>query len=86
MRTGRRSRARAAERRLERGRVAETPLKIGDVQCFGQRLYEPCAHLERLTAEAGKPGTPRALIHKGGLRADILSDGEIQVGDEITGC
>jgi MOSC domain-containing protein YiiM len=56
---------------------------IGDIECFGQRLCEPCAHLERLTAAAGKAGTLRALIHKGGLRADVLSDGEIRVGDEI---
>jgi MOSC domain-containing protein YiiM len=56
---------------------------IGDVQCQGQRLCEPCAHLERLTANEGKPGTLRALVHKGGLRADILSDGEIRIGDKI---
>jgi len=60
------------------------PFTIGDVQCLGQRLCEPCAHLERLTANAGKPGTLRALIHKGGLRADVLNDGEIRVGDDIT--
>lgn len=59
------------------------PFRIGAVQCLGQRLCEPCAHLERLTAKAGKPGTLRALIHKGGLRADVLSDGEIRVGDQI---
>ena len=59
------------------------PFRIGAVRCLGQRLCEPCAHLERLTAEAGKPGTLRALIHKGGLRADVVSDGEIHVGDEI---
>lgn len=57
--------------------------RVGGVECFGQRLCEPCAHLERLTAEAGKPGTLRALIHKRGLRADVLGDGEIRVGDEI---
>ena len=56
---------------------------IGEVECFGQRLCEPCAHLERLTAQAGKPGTLRALIHKGGLRADVLTDGEIRIGDPI---
>src|SRR5215210_1397238 len=39
---------------------------VGDVECFGQRLCEPCAHLERLT-----PGTLRPLIHCGGLRADV---------------
>lgn len=57
--------------------------RVGDVECLGQRLCEPCAHLERLTAATGKPGTLRALIHRGGLRADVLSDGEIRVGDEI---
>jgi MOSC domain-containing protein YiiM len=56
---------------------------IGDVECFGQRLCEPCAHLERLTTAVGAPGTLRALIHKGGLRADVLSDGLIAVGDPI---
>lgn len=58
--------------------------RIGDIECFGQRLCEPCAHLERLTAAGGKPGVLRALIHKGGLRADVLSDGEIRVGHPIT--
>jgi MOSC domain-containing protein YiiM len=58
--------------------------RIGEVECFGQRLCEPCAHLERLTAAEGKPGTLRALIHKGGLRADVLTDGEMRVGDPIT--
>ena len=59
------------------------PFTVGDVECFGQRLCEPCAHLERLTAAAGKSGTLPAFIHKGGLRADVLSDGAIRVGDEI---
>lgn len=58
--------------------------RIGGVECFGQRLCEPCAHLERLTAAAGRPGTLRALIHKGGLRADVLTDGDIHVGESIT--
>lgn len=49
---------------------------VGAVECIGRRLCEPCAHLERLS-----PGTLRPLIHKGGLRADVLSDGEIRRGD-----
>ena len=52
---------------------------VGDVECFGQRLCEPCAHLERLT----EPGILRALVHIGGLRADVLSDGTIRVGDAV---
>jgi MOSC domain-containing protein YiiM len=62
------------------GLVGKT-FNIGEVECIGQRWCEPCAHLERLTR---KPGTLRGLIHQGGLRADILTDGEIRVGSEIT--
>ena len=53
--------------------------RVGNVECFGQRLCEPCAHLERLTTK----GVLRGLIHRGGLRADILTDGHIRVGDAI---
>jgi hypothetical protein len=53
--------------------------RVGDVECFGQRLCEPCAHLQRLT----RPGILRALVHQGGLRADILSDGAIAAGDAV---
>jgi hypothetical protein len=53
---------------------------IGDVECLGQRLCEPCAHLERLT----RPGTLRGLIHRGGLRADIVTGGVIAAGMAIT--
>ena len=53
---------------------------IGDVQCRGLRLAEPCAHLERLQG----PGLLRPLIHRGGLRADILNDGHITQGSLIS--
>jgi MOSC domain-containing protein YiiM len=53
--------------------------RVGEVECFGQRRCEPCAHLERLTL----PGVLRGLVHRGGLRADVLSDGEIRVGDGV---
>jgi MOSC domain-containing protein YiiM len=53
---------------------------IGDVQCRGLRLAEPCAHLERLQG----PGLLRPLIHHGGLRVDILSDGHLTQGDKIS--
>ncbi len=52
---------------------------IGDVRCRGLRLAEPCAHLKRLHG----PGLLRPLIHRGGLRADILSDGDIGEGSPI---
>jgi hypothetical protein len=53
--------------------------RVGDVECLGQRACEPCAHLERLAG----PGTLRALVHRGGLRADILTPGVIRAGDRV---
>ena len=53
---------------------------IGDVACRGLRLAEPCAHLERLHG----PGLLRPLIHRGGLRVDILGEGTIRAGDAIS--
>lgn len=53
--------------------------RVGEVECFGQRRCEPCAHLERLT----QPGVLRGLVHRGGLRADVLSSGEIHTGDRV---
>ncbi len=50
--------------------------RVGDVECLGQRLCEPCSHLERLTTK----GALRELIHRGGLRADVLNDAEITTG------
>ena len=53
--------------------------KIGEVPCRGMRLCEPC------TVVNGYARRPvlRALVHRGGLRADILEDGEIKVGDAV---
>ena len=52
---------------------------VGSVDCIGRRLAEPCAHLEKLTRE----GLLRPLVHRAGLRADILTGGTIEVGDEV---
>ena len=52
---------------------------IGGVLCRGMRLCEPCTVVQRY---AGRP-VLRALVHRGGLRADILRDGDIKVGDPV---
>jgi MOSC domain-containing protein YiiM len=52
---------------------------IGAVRLRGTRLCEPCKYLEGLT----QAGAMAALIHRGGLRAQILHDGLIRVGDPI---
>jgi MOSC domain-containing protein YiiM len=53
--------------------------RVGAVECLGVELCEPCKHLESVT----QPGVIKGLAHRGGLNADILSDGDIAVGDEI---
>jgi hypothetical protein len=52
---------------------------IGQLRCRGMRLCEPCTVAQRY---AGRP-VLRALVHRGGLRADILEDGVAAVGDQI---
>jgi len=52
---------------------------VGSVECVGRRLAEPCSHLEALT----RPGLLRPLVHRGGLRADILVGGPIKLGDKL---
>ncbi len=54
--------------------------RVGDVECFGVELCEPCKHLESMT----RPGIIRELAHRAGINADILNDGTISVGDEIS--
>ena len=53
---------------------------VGAVRLRGTRLCEPCKYLEGLT----QAGAMLALLHRGGLRAQILNDGVIRVGDTIT--
>lgn len=53
--------------------------KVGEVTLRGVEVCEPCSHMAQL---AGK-NVLRGLVHRGGLRADILTDGLIQVGDPV---
>ena len=53
--------------------------RVGDVECYGVELCEPCKHLESLT----RPGLIKDMVHRAGLNADILTDGTIAVGDPV---
>ena len=53
---------------------------IGNVVLRGIRLCEPCGHLEKLTCK----GVEKGLIHRGGLRAQIITDGVLEIGAVIT--
>jgi MOSC domain-containing protein YiiM len=60
--------------------LVDREFKIGDVILRGTRLCDPCSHLEKLT----RKGVMRGLIHRGGLRAEIISDGTLRPGDTIS--
>ena len=53
---------------------------VGEVECVGVELCEPCLHLQSLT----RPGIIKELVHRAGLNADIVAGGTISIGDEIT--
>ena len=53
---------------------------VGEIECEGVELCEPCLHLQSLT----RPGIIEDLLHRGGLNADIVTSGTISVGDPVT--
>ena len=53
--------------------------RVGDVECLGVELCHPCKTLEGLT----RPGVIKAYVNRAGLNADIVTDGEIAVGDAV---
>ncbi len=53
--------------------------RLGAVECVGVRPCHPCAHMQSMTA----PGVLKAMAGRGGLRADIVGDGELRVGDAV---
>ena len=52
---------------------------VGNVECYGVELCEPCSHLESLT----RPGIIKELAHRAGINADIVVGGTICVGDSV---
>jgi MOSC domain-containing protein YiiM len=75
----RESRRNIVTRGIDVNELLGKEFRIGDVQCRGIELCEPCTTLQAMT----KPGIVKGLVHRGGLNADILSDGEISVGDVV---
>jgi MOSC domain-containing protein YiiM len=59
--------------------LVDKEFRIGEVTLRGIRLCEPCTHLEGLTQK----GVWAGLIHRGGLRAQVIKEGTVRVGDAI---
>jgi len=77
--TGPQSRRQVVVRGVRLNDLVGKRFRVGEVDCLGVELCEPCLHLESLT----RPGIIEDLLHRGGLNADILSSGTISVGDPV---
>lgn len=53
--------------------------QVGEVRLRGIRLCQPCLHIAQLTHHNVLSG----LVNRGGLRAQILQEGIIRLGDSI---
>jgi MOSC domain-containing protein YiiM len=53
--------------------------RVGGVEAVGIEWCEPCNHIQGLTY----PGVLQGMVHRAGLRADIVHAGTIAVGDEV---
>jgi MOSC domain-containing protein YiiM len=74
------SRRQVLTRGIDLNALVGEEFSVGDVRCVGVELCEPCLHLESVTYD----GVIKGLVHRGGLRADVLAGGEIAVGDSIS--
>jgi MOSC domain-containing protein YiiM len=59
--------------------LVERTFTVGNVVLRGIRLCEPCSHLESLTCK----GVMAGLTHRGGLRAQVIEGGMLEVGAAI---
>ena len=73
------SRRQVTTRGVDLNALVGRRFRVGTVEAVATELCEPCNHLEGLT----EPGVMRGLVHRGGIYADVVSDGEIAVGDRL---
>jgi MOSC domain-containing protein YiiM len=78
--TGEGSRRNVLTRGIDLNALVGRRFSVGDVDAVGVELAEPCTKLQRIS---GERGVLRGLVHRGGLRADVISSGRIRVGDAV---
>jgi MOSC domain-containing protein YiiM len=77
------SRRQVTTRGIDLNALVGKRFRVGEVEAVGVELCEPCMVLARLT---GQFGVLRGLAHRGGLRADVVTGGQIAVGDAVAPC
>jgi MOSC domain-containing protein YiiM len=77
--SARESRRNVETRGIDLNALVGKRFRIGEIECLGVELCEPCLHLQGLT----RMGVLDGMVHRAGLNADILNDGDIAVGDPV---
>lgn len=77
--TGPESRRNITTRGVALNHLVGKEFRAGEVVFRGIRLCEPCSHMENVSGKAAR----RGLIHRGGLRAQIVKSGRLCVGDDV---
>jgi len=73
------SRRNVLTERIDLNALVGKRFRVGEIECVGIELCEPCRHLQAMT----RPGVLQGMVHRAGLNADILNDGVVQVGDAV---
>jgi MOSC domain-containing protein YiiM len=77
--SGAESRRNVLTRGIDLNALVGRRFTVGQAECVGVELCEPCNHLQQMT----QSGVLRGLVHRGGLRADVVRGGRIAVGDAV---
>ena len=77
--TGPESRRNFTTRGVALNHLVGREFRVGGAVFRGIRLCEPCTHMEKVSGKQARSG----LIHRGGLRAQIVKSGLVSVGDEV---
>lgn len=77
--TGRESRRNVLTRGVPLNHLIDRRFRVGECEFVGRELCEPCGYLQSRTQK----GVMKGLIHRGGLRAEIVRGGTIRTGDPV---
>jgi MOSC domain-containing protein YiiM len=75
-----RSRRQIVTRGVRLNDLVGREFRVGPLRCRATELCEPCLDLQ---AHLGDPRTIKVLVHRAGVRGDILDGGALCVGDPV---
>lgn len=79
--TSNQSRRNIISRGISLNNLVGKKIMVGEVKLMVHRLCQPCTYLEK---KLKQPGLKDALWDKGGVKCEILTDGNIKPNDKIS--